>query len=78
MIVGLILIAILARRAVLEERTLQRDLRGYSDYMAQVRYRFIPHWGHQNDQPAERVRRGVNCVVPEQARGKHAPTRGQA
>jgi protein-S-isoprenylcysteine O-methyltransferase Ste14 len=29
-------------RAVFEERTLQRDLPGYSDYMKRVRFRFIP------------------------------------
>jgi len=32
----------LARRAVLEEGTLRQALPGYTDYMAQVRYRLIP------------------------------------
>jgi protein-S-isoprenylcysteine O-methyltransferase Ste14 len=40
---GLIFVAILARRAVLEERTLREELPGYADYMAQVKYRFIPY-----------------------------------
>jgi protein-S-isoprenylcysteine O-methyltransferase Ste14 len=32
-----------ARRAVLEEHTLQEELPGYDAYMAQVKYRFVPH-----------------------------------
>ncbi len=40
---GLLMIVVLARRAVLEEQTLRANLRGYGDYMAQVRYRFVPH-----------------------------------
>jgi protein-S-isoprenylcysteine O-methyltransferase Ste14 len=40
---GLILIAVIARRAVLEERTLQKELLGYTAYMSQVKYRIIPH-----------------------------------
>ena len=39
---GLLLIAVVARRAVFEERTLQRELSGYDEYMAKVRYRLIP------------------------------------
>ena len=39
----IICMAILARRAVLEERTLRAELPGYSSYMAQVKYRFIPY-----------------------------------
>jgi protein-S-isoprenylcysteine O-methyltransferase Ste14 len=35
--------AALARRAILEESTLKKDLRGYADYMAQVKYRLIPY-----------------------------------
>jgi protein-S-isoprenylcysteine O-methyltransferase Ste14 len=35
-------IAGLAPRAVLEERMLKRELQGYGDYMARVRYRLIP------------------------------------
>jgi protein-S-isoprenylcysteine O-methyltransferase Ste14 len=41
-LLGLVLVAILARRAVLEERTLRDKLHGYAAYMAQVKYRFIP------------------------------------
>jgi len=41
--VGLLLIIVLARRAVLDERTLREKLHGYADYMVQVKYRFIPH-----------------------------------
>src|SRR5262249_55309685 len=37
-----ILIAVLAVRAVLEERTLAAELEGYADYAARVRYRLIP------------------------------------
>lgn len=42
-LVGLILVVMLARRAVLEERTLRKELHGYADYMLQVKYRFIPY-----------------------------------
>ncbi len=41
-LVGAIFIFVLARRAVLEERTLRKELAGYAEYMGQVRYRFIP------------------------------------
>src|ERR1041385_2397954 len=41
-LVGLVLIVMLARRAVLEERTLRAELHGYADYMSRVRYRLIP------------------------------------
>ncbi len=41
-LVGLVLIVLVARRAVLEERTLRKELHGYPDYMAQVKYRLIP------------------------------------
>ena len=41
-LVGLLLIVMLARRAVLEERTLRAELHGYADYMGRVRYRLIP------------------------------------
>ncbi|HEY1365016.1 MAG TPA: isoprenylcysteine carboxylmethyltransferase family protein [Xanthobacteraceae bacterium] len=37
-----ILIAVLAGRAVLEERTLAEELPGYRQYAARVRYRFFP------------------------------------
>jgi len=39
---GLLLIAAVARRAVLEERTLQQELPGCGEYMMRVRYRLIP------------------------------------
>jgi protein-S-isoprenylcysteine O-methyltransferase Ste14 len=42
-LLGLIFVVMLARRAVLEERTLQKELPGYVAYMAQVKYRLIPH-----------------------------------
>ena len=37
-----IMIAVLAVRAVMEERTLAAELDGYADYAARVRYRLIP------------------------------------
>lgn len=43
LIVGLLPVAVLARRAVLEERTLQQALPGYPAYAARVRYRLIPY-----------------------------------
>jgi protein-S-isoprenylcysteine O-methyltransferase Ste14 len=33
----------IAVRAVLEERMLREQLKGYDAYMAQVKHRFIPH-----------------------------------
>lgn len=42
-VLGLILLVVVARRAVLEERTLCEELPGYDAYMAQVKYRFIPY-----------------------------------
>jgi protein-S-isoprenylcysteine O-methyltransferase Ste14 len=39
---ALVLIAIIARRAVLEERVLRERLEGYGAYMKEVRYRFVP------------------------------------
>jgi protein-S-isoprenylcysteine O-methyltransferase Ste14 len=42
-ILGLIFMVMLARRAVLEERTLQKELHGYADYMKHVKYRLIPY-----------------------------------
>jgi len=39
---GIILIGMVAWRAVQEERVLQRELSGYRDYMTRVRYRFLP------------------------------------
>jgi protein-S-isoprenylcysteine O-methyltransferase Ste14 len=40
---GGVLILILAARAVLEERTLARELAGYDEYRRRVRYRLIPY-----------------------------------
>jgi protein-S-isoprenylcysteine O-methyltransferase Ste14 len=44
---GLLLVVVmlpgLAVRAILEERVLREELPGYATYMAQVKYRFIPH-----------------------------------
>lgn len=40
--IGVVLIVLLAYRAVLEEETLTRELEGYGDYAARVRHRFIP------------------------------------
>jgi protein-S-isoprenylcysteine O-methyltransferase Ste14 len=40
---ALCLIGLVARRAVLEERALQRELEGYDAYMRRVRYRLVPH-----------------------------------
>ncbi len=41
--VGLIFVLVLARRAVLEERALEKELPGYAEYKARVKYRLIPH-----------------------------------
>jgi protein-S-isoprenylcysteine O-methyltransferase Ste14 len=40
---GLTLVVLIAIRAVLEERMLLKELKGYNAYMAQVKYRFIPY-----------------------------------
>jgi protein-S-isoprenylcysteine O-methyltransferase Ste14 len=40
---AIILIIVIARRGVLEERTLSQELSGYAAYMAQVKYRLIPY-----------------------------------
>jgi protein-S-isoprenylcysteine O-methyltransferase Ste14 len=40
---GLILVGMAATRAVLEERALRDELRGYDAYMTRVRSRLIPH-----------------------------------
>jgi len=40
---GLVLLVGIARRAVLEERTLRAELQGYDTYMAHVKYRLIPY-----------------------------------
>ena len=41
-LVGLVFMLVLARRAVLEESMLQHELSGYTAYMQQVKYRLIP------------------------------------
>jgi protein-S-isoprenylcysteine O-methyltransferase Ste14 len=42
-LLGLAFMILLARRAILEETTLRKELRGYAEYMAQVKYRLIPY-----------------------------------
>ena len=42
LILGFILVALIARRAVMEERVLRDELKGYEEYMAKVKYRLIP------------------------------------
>jgi protein-S-isoprenylcysteine O-methyltransferase Ste14 len=39
---ALLLVVGVARRAVMEERTLRAELQGYTEYMGQVKYRFVP------------------------------------
>jgi protein-S-isoprenylcysteine O-methyltransferase Ste14 len=43
LLMGLLFVAGLAYRAVREERVLRAELPGYAEYLAQVKYRFIPH-----------------------------------
>ena len=43
LVLSLVLIGLLVRRSVLEERLLQKELPGYDAYLAQVTSRFIPH-----------------------------------
>lgn len=38
-----VFIGLFAVRAVLEERLLREELEGYNDYVARVKYRFLPH-----------------------------------
>ncbi len=38
-----LMVLAVARRAVLEERLLRRELPGYDSYIAKVRYRLVPH-----------------------------------
>lgn len=40
---ALLLIALVGRRAVLEEHTLRADLQGYDSYMSEVKYRLVPY-----------------------------------
>ena len=42
-LLGLTFMLVLARRAVLEESMLQKELLGYANYMTQVKYRLIPY-----------------------------------
>ena len=42
-LLALLFMVLLARRAVLEERTLREELHGYAAYMTQVKYRLIPY-----------------------------------
>ena len=42
-IIGLLVVGMLAIRAVGEEQVLLKGLKGYDAYMARVRWRFIPH-----------------------------------
>jgi len=42
-LLGVIFVVMLARRAVLEERTLRAELPGYAAYLSQVHYRLIPY-----------------------------------
>ncbi len=42
-ILGLAFMLVVARRAVLEEQTLQKGLPGYAEYMSEVKYRLIPY-----------------------------------
>ena len=42
-LLGLILLVMLARRAMLEERALREELPGYAAYMTKVKYRLIPY-----------------------------------
>jgi protein-S-isoprenylcysteine O-methyltransferase Ste14 len=42
-LLGLLFVVVLARRAVLEERTLRAKLHGYATYMTLVKYRLIPY-----------------------------------
>jgi protein-S-isoprenylcysteine O-methyltransferase Ste14 len=43
LLLGLIPVGMIAGRALLEERTLEKELEGYQAYMAQVKYRLIPY-----------------------------------
>ena len=42
-ILGLLVVGLLALRALREEQVLRKDLKGYDAYMTRVRWRFIPH-----------------------------------
>lgn len=43
LIPALILTILIVIRALMEERTLRKELKGYDVYMVEVKYRFIPH-----------------------------------
>jgi protein-S-isoprenylcysteine O-methyltransferase Ste14 len=40
---ALLLVALMGRRAVLEEHTLRTELQGYDSYMSEVKYRLVPY-----------------------------------
>jgi len=42
LVMALVIVLLLAVRAVMEERTLMAELPGYTDYATRVRYRFVP------------------------------------
>ena len=42
LLVAMVLIGLIARRAVLEERVLRDELNGYAAYMTEVKYRLVP------------------------------------
>jgi protein-S-isoprenylcysteine O-methyltransferase Ste14 len=42
LLLGAVIVALVAWRAVQEERTLRKELDGYEDYLARVRFRLIP------------------------------------
>jgi protein-S-isoprenylcysteine O-methyltransferase Ste14 len=42
LVLGAVIVAMVAWRAVREERTLREELDGYPDYMSRVRSRMIP------------------------------------
>jgi len=43
LLAGALFVFLIGLRAVLEERTLKAELKGYSDYAAKVRYRLVPY-----------------------------------
>jgi protein-S-isoprenylcysteine O-methyltransferase Ste14 len=42
LVLGVVIVATVAWRAVREERMLREELDGYEDYMSRVRFRLIP------------------------------------
>jgi protein-S-isoprenylcysteine O-methyltransferase Ste14 len=43
LLAGLLMVAMVAIRAVFKERMLRAELKGYDDYKERVKYRLIPH-----------------------------------